>query len=145
MGGSTGLNLRCVYETCPTPTKRVTLGEDGVPRCKWHAYEAASGHPVRPEATGCEAPDCSKLAVYLTHDGGRWCLLHWSAWTKAKRQRNREAGLCACGATPDEGHATCTACRTRNQTRAKRRKAKRAAKRSRRTRVRRDVRPPAGG
>ena len=67
---------------------------------------------------GCQWPaGCNRggfRRVSMPEHGERFlCLHHAGAVWNRRRAANREAGLCACGAEPSPGRATCEWCRER--------------------------------
>ena len=66
---------------------------------------------------GCEWPaGCNRGGFRTVLDAGveRFlCLRHAGAVWNARKAANRAAGLCACGAVPTPGRATCERCRAR--------------------------------
>ena len=66
---------------------------------------------------GCEWPaGCNRGGFRTVLDAGveRFlCLRHAGAVWNARKAANRAAGLCACGAEPTPGRATCERCRER--------------------------------
>ena len=69
---------------------------------------------------GCEWPAGCNMGAFRNvamQDGGSLalCLRHAGRVWNARKQANREAGLCPCGANPTPGYRTCATCRERGR------------------------------
>ena len=82
------------------------------------ARERDNGQRRGPMERGCEWPaGCNRggyRQVVMSDVGERFlCLRHAGQVWNARKAANRAAGLCACGAEPTPGRATCERCRER--------------------------------